>query len=291
VFTNRQAEAAGCTSDGPGTASARDGGQALGAGVYQLAGSARTWEQHLVAATLGAGPCAAASHRSAAALLGIPGFERRGRPEVTTPRPRRHRGPEAVVHCWRPFPDHHLTVIEGIVTNRVSRTRVDRAGVVHPGRVERAVDNCLAAGVATFGSLQEAFCDLASRGRAGIAVMRGILSARGPLYVAPGGELEFRFLEVVRTAHLPEPVRQLDVGDSVGWIGRVDFAYPDVRALIEVDGRRYHSSLLDQQADARRDAALRAAGWREVVRFGWDDIVRRPETVVARVRRLRAVAA
>jgi very-short-patch-repair endonuclease len=260
-------------------------------GAYRLRGAPQTWEQRVAALALAAGPCAAASHRSAAALLRIPGFERHGVPEVTTPRTRRHRGSGTIVHRWRPFPDDHLTVIDDIVTTRAARTLVDLAGVIHPGRTERAVDNCLAAGSVTFTSLHSTFLDLAGRGRKGVAVMREILGERDAHYVPPASELEALFRELLRLAGLPDPERQVDVGDSDGWIGRVDFGYPLLRVLIELDGRRFHSALLDRRADARRDRRLRAAGWREVVRISWFDVVHQPELVVALLSRLLAEAA
>jgi len=259
-------------------------------GVYRIAGSPQTWEQQLLALVLASGPSAAASHRSAAALLRIPGFERRGPVEVTTPRPRRHRADGQLVHRWRPFPEHHLTIVEGIVTTRVPRTLCDLAGVLHPGRTERALDNCLAMGIATPGTLQAAFFDLACRGRRGTAVMRGLLADRSDGYVPPASELEARFRDLARAAGLPEPVRQLDVGDGEAWIGRVDVAYTTARLLIELDSRLHHSSKLDREADAARDQRLRRGGWR-VVRFRWDDLVRRPQHVVAEVRRLLEAAA
>ena len=291
LVTRDQALAAGCTESAVWNLVRAGRWQALAGGVYRLSGTPATWAQRVLAAVLAAGPSAAASHRSAAALLGIPGFDRQGAPEVTTPRTRRCRAPDAVVHRWRPFPDHHVTVIQGIPTTRVARTLVDLAGVVPPQRVERAVDNCLAGGLVTFGLLQEAFTDLAGRGRKGVGCMRALLAARGPLYVAPASELEARFLELVARGGLPDPVRQVDLGDDIAWIGRVDFAYPDVGVVIELDGRRYHSSLLDREADARRDAALLAADWRDVIRLGWDDILHQPGEVVARLRALHVIAA
>lgn len=257
--------------------------EAMAEGVYRISGSPLTWEQRLIALTFAAGPLAAASHRSAAGLLGMPGFARRGRPEVTTPRARRHRPASSILHRWRPFPDHHLTVVDGIVTTRVARTLVDLAGALHPGRTERAVDNCLAAGMVTFDSLHATFGELAGRGRRGVAAMRSILDERDALYVAPASELEARFLDLVRAAGLPEPVRQFDAGHSGDWIGRVDFAYPRAGLLIELDGRRYHSVLLDRRADERRDARLLAGGWRHVERFSWSDVVDRPHAVIARL--------
>jgi hypothetical protein len=257
----------------------------MGAGVYRLRGAPRTWEQQVMALTLAAGPTAAASHRSAAALLGVPGFERRGVPEVTTPRHRRHRNPSTIVHRWRPFPDSHLTIIDGIVTTRVARTLVDLAGVLPPGRTERAVDSCLGARMVSLESLHSTFRELAGRGRRGTAVMRAILDERPPEYVAPESELEIRFLELVRAAGLPDPVRQLDTGDADGWIGRVDFAYPARGLLIELDGRANHSTRLDREADARRDARLREAGWRRVERVVWADVALHGEDLVAGLRR------
>ncbi len=239
---------------------------------HRLVGTTRTWEQRLHALVLASGPVAAASHRSAAALLAIPGFDRVGPVEVVTPRPRRHRDSNHRVHRWRALPDHHLTVVEGIATTRVARTLVDLAGVLHPARTERAVDNCLAARAVTVGMLRAAFIDLARPGRKGIAVMRRLLDERGDGYVAPASELEACFVALLRRHGLPEPSRQVDVGDGHGWVGRVDFAYVDARLVIELDGRRHHSSKLDVEADAARDGRLRDAGW-QVVRFCWADVV------------------
>ncbi len=243
----------------------------VGGGVYRLVGAERTWAQRLHAAVLATGP-AAASHRSAAALLGIPGFDRAGLAEVVTPRPRRPRHPECRVHRWRILPEDHLTVVEGIPTTRVARTLVDLAGTLHPARTERAVDNCLAARTVTLGTLRAAFIDLARPGRKGIALMRRLLDERNDGYVPPASELEACFVATLRSHGLPEPARQVDVGDELGWVGRVDFAYSGARTVIELDSRRHHSSKLDVEADEARDRRLRTAGWR-VERVGWGDLI------------------
>ncbi len=254
-------------------------------GVYRMPGSPRTWEQRLCGLVLASGPVAAASHRSAAALLGLPGFDRRGLIEVVTPRPRRHRDQSAVVHRWRVLPEDHITVVDGIACTRVPRTLVDLAGVLHPGRTERAVDNALAMRIVTVGVLRAVFDELARRGRKGTAVMRRILDERCDDFVPVESELEARFVDLVRAAGLPEPVRQLDVGDEADWIGRVDFSYPSVKLLLELDGSRHHSALLDRQADERRDARLAQAGWR-IARIHWDEVAGHPDDVAIRVRHL-----
>jgi len=65
--------------------------------VLQVAGAPATWESRLLAAVLAAGPGAAASHRSAAALWGFEGFGQ-GVPEITVPRDRRHKRADVRVH-------------------------------------------------------------------------------------------------------------------------------------------------------------------------------------------------
>lgn len=287
VFTIDQARSSGLTRSAILHRVESGRWEPAGVGVYRLVGTARTWEQRLQALVLASGPVAAASHRSAAALLTIPGFDRSGAVEVVTPRPRRHRDPNSRAHRWRTLPDHHLTVVEGIATTRVARTLIDLAGVLHPARTERAMDNCLAAQTVTVGTLRAVFIDLARPGRKGIAVMRELLDQRGEGYVAPASELEACFLALLRRHDLPAPARQVDVGDDDGWVGRVDFAYVDARLVIELDGRRYHSSKLDVQADAARDRRLRAAGWR-VARFGWADVIAE-EPILSLIRALPLV--
>ena len=252
-------------------------------GVYRLPGSPRSWEQRLMAAVLAAGTEAVASHRSAAALLGIPGFRRPGRLELSTPRSRRARTPDATVHRTLHLPDAHVAVVNGIPTTRAARTLVDLAGVLPATQTERAVDNCLAMDVVTVRTLGELTNELAA-GRPGIALLRRLLDERGDGYVAPASELEVRFLSLVRTAGLEEPVRQLDVGDDRGWAGRVDYAYPALRLLIELDSRRHHTAKLDFEADRARDNRRVAARWRPI-RFTWEMVTTRPDDVEDVLRR------
>jgi len=258
-------------------------------GVYLVAGCPWSWEQQLHALVLAAGPSAAASHRSAAALLGIPGFSRHGVIEVVTTRALRNRTPGARVHSSRQLPSVHLTVVEAINTTTVARTLVDLAGMAHPRRTERALDNCLARKVVSVDAVRSAVVLLGRRGRPGIAVIRRLLDERADDYVAPESGLEVRALELIHQLGLPEPDRQVDVGDDDGWVGRVDLAYRDRRLVIEIDSVVHHSTLVDHRADHVRDRRLTAAGW-NVQRVTEDDLAR-PESLAARLRALLAVTA
>ena len=280
VFTLSQALACGLSAEAVRHRLRTGRWQTVGRGVYRLPGTASTWEQGLTALTLAAGPGAVASHRSAAALLGIPGFRRTPPFEVTTTRRRRHRAGVAHVHQATTLPARHLTLLEGIP----ARTLLELAATVPARRAERALDNCLSLGLVTARSVAAVLHEAGGRGHAGSALLGELLSDRADGAAAPASELEARFLALVRSEGLQEPVRQMDAGDDAGWVGRVDFAYREVRLLIELDSRRHHASNLDFEADRARDNRLVAAGWR-VIRISWRQLTSQPDEVVGLLRR------
>lgn len=69
-------------------------------------------------------------------------------------------------------------------------------------------------------------------------------------------------------------------------VGRVDLLV-EGRVVVEIDGFAYHCGLEEFTRDRRRDATLQSLGFR-VLRFTWADVVRRPDYVVATVRRVLA---
>lgn len=71
------------------------------------------------------------------------------------------------------------------------------------------------------------------------------------------------------------PVAQYGIGRY-----RADFAFPDVRLVVECDGRPWH----DPDRDRARDTALRRRGW-EPLHFTGSEITRDPAACVARVQR------
>ncbi len=86
---------------------------------------------------------------------------------------------------------------------------------------------------------------------------------------------------VLRARHLPTMTFQHAV--KVG--GRrfvLDFAYPELRVAVEVDGNDKHGRLDAMLSDRRRDALLTAAGW-VVQRFMWLQVKREPAWVAARI--------
>jgi hypothetical protein len=242
------------------------------------------------ACVLSAGSDAVISHTTAAALHGLPGFELDGdRVHVTTRTEVAHAIDGSILHTSRALPEAHCTVRDGIRVTTVARTLFDLGRLCGDQRVERALDSALAMKLVTVAQLEQVFCDLAGPGRAGTRIMRKLLAERSDGYVAPASRLERRFLDIVRRYDLPQPRREINLGDNGEWLGRVEFVY-DHGVHVEIDGRRWHTALLDMESDRQRDNAFAAAGF-ITLRFTARMLERRPGVVAQRVRDALATAA
>lgn len=82
----------------------------------------------------------------------------------------------------------------------------------------------------------------------------------------------------------PERTQHWIVGPGGRRVARVDFAWPAYRLVVEVDGYEFHADRARYRADRRRQNAIELAGWL-VLRFSWEDVLGRPDAVVASVRR------
>src|SRR5581483_2683945 len=172
-------------------------------------------------------------------------------------------------HRSRWLPPWHIVVKNGIRVTTVARTLFDLAAVVSRPRLERALDNAITMKLVTIDALNVMLEELAERGRTGVAAMRKLLEARQLGYIAPASELEARFIRFLERYGLPDAIRQLNVGGDE-WIARVDFAYPEMKILIELDGLLHHTALLDADRDRRRRARLTAQGWKVITITWWD---------------------
>ncbi|MBK5289216.1 MAG: DUF559 domain-containing protein [Acidimicrobiia bacterium] len=255
--------------------------QSAGDGVLRLLGSPETFEASVMAAVLGARCTACASHRCAARLHGQPGFGEVI--EITALAGSHIRRVGVLQHRSNLLPAHHVQLISGIPVTTLARTLFDLSAVIRAERLARAIDTALGRGSLTLVDPSRVARDMGTRGRRRATVIRSILEARGDGFVAPASVLEQEFVDLITAGELPQPDRQVDLGDDDGWIGRVDFLYRDSRIVIETDGKEHHTALLDRMADADRDRRLTAAGWR-VLRFAWFDIVHRPEWTLDRLR-------
>ena len=194
-----------------------------------------------------------------------------------------------VRESFRVLESHH-TVVDGIPCATVARALFDNARDLHVRRVALDVDKALSGRHVTLTELHQMLDDLSMRGRGGVGKMRTVLADRDELFRAPTSALEARFLELVVSHGLPEPERQVDVFGSQGLVATVDFAWTERRLIVETDGSAFHDSPTDRRRDQRRDHALERLGF-TVLRFGWNDVVHRPTSVLRILRTALATTA
>lgn len=257
-------------------------------GVYSLPGMAPSWRRDLVTACLQAGPEAVVSHEAAAALHGLETFLP-GPVVVTLPHGDHQRQRVGRLRQSTDLGLRHRTVTDGIPVTTVARTLVDLAACTHPVRLGTALDSALTARSCSLEDVRTCLEELRRPGKRGLRRLGALVDARGDGRVPAPSTLERRLKRVLSEGGLPAPVREHELPWTRDTPGRVDFAYPRARVIIEADSRRWHTRERDFEADRRRDRQAQLAGW-DVYRFTWDDLRTCPEDVVATVRRALAVS-
>jgi very-short-patch-repair endonuclease len=242
--------------------------------VYLVVGTPWSWGQQMMAAVLAAGPGAVASHRAAARLWGLVDD---APIELTVPR---GRTPE----LWGPVVVHQTTSpAYPLHRNRIAvtspmRALLDLAAVASVATVLDAMDRAAVANLCQVAAIEWELLAVARPGRRGVRVLREALDVQALLDEPPEGMLEPRFARLAKRHGLPKAVFQHRVGRY-----RIDFAYLDVMLAIEVDGYGARSTRRRFQSDTDRQNALTNLGW-TVLRFTWNDIVKRPDHVAKVIR-------
>jgi very-short-patch-repair endonuclease len=243
--------------------------------VFALAGAPSCWEQGALAAVLAGGSGCVASHRAAARLWGLADWDE---VDVSVDRPRLPRLAGVSVHRTRDLAAGDLTVRHGIPVMNPMRMLVDLGAVVPRWAVSDVLERALVARLVTIKAVEATLERSARRGRRGCGVLRRVLEERALGAERPDSLAEARMAKLLREHDLPMPEFQHRVVNGY----RVDFAYPEKRLAIEVDGHEFHSTPAQLQADLARQNEIVAAGW-TVLRFTWLDLTRRPGRVAALV--------
>jgi very-short-patch-repair endonuclease len=253
--------------------------------VYALPSSPFTWMRQCMAATLGE-QRAVVSGRAAAALHGIPGF-RPGRLEITVPRGSNHRSSLADI---RQSDLVESTRVERIPVVTQAQTLIEIARYLPEDRLALVLDACHAADRRVLAAVRDRFVDLARTRWPGIGRVRAVLAERDDGFVPAESELERRlWLVLGRMRDRPEMIRQGHLPWRERLSERVDVLIPEWRAIIEADGRRWHTRVRDFEVDRERDNQAVVHGYRPL-RFTWTQIVQRPYHVLATVGGLRNLA-
>jgi hypothetical protein len=249
-------------------------------GVLVVTGHPETWHRRLMIAVLAGGPTCVASHRSAAALHGFDGF-RPGPVEVTVRRGRNYR-PEGIrVHTSVDLGRTERCVIDNIPATTPMRTLLDLGSVVHLHRLEEAFDSAERDGAVDRVELGYTRQLFSCRGRAGLGPIATLVDQRQG--EQPRSVLERRMLRLLDTHCLPQPRCQHRIVRPDGQLADLDFAYPEARIAIEVEGHVGHATRRQRQNDARRGTQVSLDGW-TLLRFTWEDVTERPTYVAQAVR-------
>jgi very-short-patch-repair endonuclease len=240
--------------------------------------SSLRWRQELAAAFLSCwrrNPGVVVFRRSAAALWDLDGIQP-AVPElaVGSGHPR-----SPVVHRVRSLSPDDVQVVGGLRVTSVGRTLLDLGAVCDANIVERALESALRKRLIAFGHVAARTAAIPPRSPAGKALREVI--ARRPSGAPPTeSDAETLFLQLSRRSGLPEPVRQFIVRTREGSL-RADFAWPELRLIVEVDGAATHANAQALGRDLHRQNRL--LGW-TILRFTWQDIVRRPDYVLKKLR-------
>jgi len=282
VVSRQQLLAAGLTSKTIKTRLSAGALLPLHRGVYAVGHRALRREGWWMAAVLAAGPGAALSHRSAAALHAIAPTGPT-RPEVSTPAQR--RVPEIQVHARRPLDARDVATVEGIPVTAMHRTLVDLADVLPTPRLARALGEAERLGRLDVRAIEGALERTRGRRGPGAARLRAALAElRSAGLTLTRSELEDRFLALLDAHDLPRPRTNVQIGAH-----EVDALWPSARLVVELDGYAFHHDRVAFHRDRRKDNDLADAGY-ALRRFTHEDVVRRPDDVARRISRALAAS-
>jgi len=280
LITRTQLLAAGCSESTLRSALRSGRITSVHPGVYRLVGAPPTPAQLLLAATLRAGPRAAASHRSAAHLWDLRPDP--SRLEVVVPHEVRTRPKGAVIHRSTELDPNHFTRKGGIPLTKPARTIVDLASVLDRPQLAEVIDRALMRQVVSPLGIRTMIDELARCGRRGPAIVRDLLDNH-PL----GRERPESVLEPVMAAIVQySPKEGRIVYQHTVRFGRrkfrMDFAAPHVKVGIEALGLAEHGTREAVLYDSERRRILALHGW-EILEYTKRDMQRAPKRVAREI--------
>ena len=254
--------------------------------VYAIKGAPNTHRQRLRAGLLCLGEKSWVGFESAAALHGLDRSDHRA-VEFTIARGRRPPLLPFAVHTSTRLRPVDLVTVAGFRATSATRTIFDLAlGGAHPNRIEAAIDSAVRLQLSSPEVLQRRLAGLRGSGRGGCRLVEDLITDAGGHSM-----LERRFLELVRGAGLPRPRTQVVFRQDGRHVARVDFLFDEFAVVVEVSGRKGHSSDAERARDAQRRNELQDLGQR-VFEYTWHDVTKQSIMVGRTLRaRLRPAAA
>src|SRR4051794_30040297 len=213
---------------------------AVHVGVYRHASVPVTAEQEVLAAILAGGEHAVASHRTAAwlwKLLAAP-YEI---PEISVARRTSGRLRSVLAHHPTDLVGRQIVLRNGIWVTDPMRTALDVAGVVPLHVAHLVVDRGIGNRLFTVEGLVAVLDRSGRRGRPGSGRLRQVLAERGVSAKGrPPSVLESRMALLLRRLGIADPVAEYVPFPGAPY--RFDFAWPEIKVAVEVDGYGTHAA-------------------------------------------------
>ena len=252
-------------------------------GVYCLFPLPWTVRQRWMAAVPACGRGSALCGPSAAALQGIADLP--GLPAHVHSPSRTGRDRPGIAVRGGEIDSRDLRVVEGIRTVSADVVLIDLAPDLGEAELEVVLVAAESKGLLKRGRLGELVAE--RRGRTGMPKLERLLALE-PAIVR--SELELLMLPIARIAGLRRPLVNQPItvpGHAEPLV--VDFAWPDLRMVVEADGQRFHGDWQQADRDRERDQLLALAG-RRPHRFSHGRFTDR-EWMAGRLAELAAVSA
>jgi hypothetical protein len=240
-------------------------------------GDLPAWERHLVrhrrlvhAAMNSMRPgSAVVSHHSALVMHGVPVWEA-DLSEVQLTRTAGGRsGPRTGVrhHRSRLGPSD-VTTVAGLAVTALTRAVVEVAAVSSFAAAVVSADAAFRKPEVNAGDLRR-LREITHNWPGGPGI-RAVLDFADPLAESVG---ESRLRVLIHNEGLPKPVLQAEFADADGFVGRVDFYFPEHNTVVEFDGLVKYGEATREALirEKLREDRLRALGL-EVVRITWADL-------------------
>ncbi len=262
-------------------------------GVLAIADPRLTWEQKLHALVLATGGRGVVSHRAAARLHELDGFDEATNAtlELSVPAGMRFRSKmECVVHRIASLDPIDVMRVKGFPCVTKERSLAELGCVVAGVKpVRRALTSARRKGLDLHHARATAE-RLHRPGQRGTGVVLRLLDSISWEGQLPATWFEELVALCLDDPSLPEMVFQHPIRDASGQIvARPDIAFPSVRLGLEAHSRRFHFGPDAEALDEDRDIAAAMCGW-ELTYLGWH-ATKRPAAVLRIVKQLVAVRA
>lgn len=216
------------------------------------------------AAVLAVGHGAVPSHESAMFLQGVRHVE--FAVAVSAEGTAQHILDGVRVHRVADLLPEHTVRVDGILMTTVERALVDLAGIVSRVHLEWLLDHVTVTTRRTsIGKVARVVRQSNRRGRRRIGDLTSLLDERAPKGGRERSLLERSVDDLLAASGLPSPTSEYPLPELLRHVGGrpefVDRAWPDLKLILEIDGRSWHARERDMARDRRRDRQAAAAGW------------------------------